>query len=179
MLDAGYSQPTRHYHNWSHIADCLSLLDGWRSEVADPATIELAFWFHDVVYDSRRGDNEEQSAVLAERFLSDHDSSAKVGAMIRATTHREPPHDVDTALLCDIDLSILAAEAERYDAYARAIRQEYAWVSESDYHAGRSKVLRAFLDRPSIYSSDAARTRWESVARRNIERELKALTARG
>jgi predicted metal-dependent HD superfamily phosphohydrolase len=174
-LDAGYSETTRHYHNWAHIADCLRRFNEWHEEVADPTVVELAFWFHDVVYDSRRSDNEEQSAVLAESFLKGRASTAKVAAMIRATTHRELPGDLDTALLCDIDLSILAADAGRYEAYAKAIRKEYDWVSGPDYRAGRSKVLQQFLARPLLYATERCRQQWEKTARRNLQRELAGL----
>jgi predicted metal-dependent HD superfamily phosphohydrolase len=175
ILDAGYGAATRHYHNWAHIADCLTQLDVLSNFAKDAIAIELALWFHDVVYDSRRSDNEEQSALIAEAKLSDQAASNKIAAMIRATTHREPPPDSDTALLCDIDLVILAADAERYDAYARVIRKEYDWVSEAEYRTGRGKVLRLFLERPYLYTTKECGRRWEAAARRNLEREITML----
>ena len=95
--------------------------------------------------------------------------------MFRATTHRGTPADSDTALLCDIDLSILAAEPARYDGYAGAIRREYAWVGEAEYRAGRAKVLQSFLQRPLLYVTAPCRFRWEDAARSTLEREIAAL----
>ena len=37
---------------------------------------------------------------------------------------------------------------------ARAVFFEYAWVTESAFRAGRSKVLQSFLDRTRIYTTD-------------------------
>ena len=175
LLGSGYASAGRHYHNWAHIADCLSLLDELRPDATDFQAVELALWFHDAVYDSRRGDNEEQSALQAEKVLSTHPRVDSIGAMIRATVHRAAPADADTALLCDIDLSILAAEPARYDGYASAIRREYAWVGEAEYRAGRAKVLQSFLQRPLLYVTTACRFRWEDAARSNLEREIASL----
>ena len=49
-----YSSPERYYHSLAHIQDCLSSFDQTRSLAAHPE--ELAIWFHDAVYDTRRSD---------------------------------------------------------------------------------------------------------------------------
>ena len=78
-------------------------------------------------------------------------------------------------MLCDIDLSVLGADAERYDRYAEAIRKEYSWVSAEDYRAGRTQVLKSFLSRPSVYSTPPCKQCWEIQARLNLDRELQSL----
>ena len=68
-LTAAYSAPNRHYHNLAHIQDCLDQLarvDGLSA--SERAILEAAIWWHDVVYDPARSDNEELSAQLAERI---------------------------------------------------------------------------------------------------------------
>src|SRR5580698_10201794 len=64
-LFARYTAADRRYHDFHHIEACLRLLDSVRGLARHPDSIELAIWFHDVVYDSRRSDNEEASASLA------------------------------------------------------------------------------------------------------------------
>lgn len=59
-----YSEPHRHYHNFHHIADSLAEFDRARHLAREPLAVELAIWFHDTVYDTRAGNNEEQSAEL-------------------------------------------------------------------------------------------------------------------
>ncbi len=66
-LVAAYTAPGRHYHNLAHIEDCLAALA--RVENLSPREREIlseAIWWHDVVYDATRADNEELSAQLAE-----------------------------------------------------------------------------------------------------------------
>jgi predicted metal-dependent HD superfamily phosphohydrolase len=79
-------------------------------------------------------------------------------------------------VLVDADLSILGAPAEVYDRYAAAVRAEYAHVPADAWRAGRSAVLRSFLDRPAIFHTAAGRGRWEEAARANLGRERAALT---
>ena len=175
QLNAGYGSASRHYHNWQHIAQCLYWL-GIQAEFANsPIAIEVAIWFHDVIYDSRRHDNEAQSALLAKEVLRGLSIADDVVKLIESTTHRNPVEGNDIALLCDIDLSILGSEATQYDDYASAVRREYDWVSEADFRARRAQVLRGFLARPFIYSLPACHDKWEIIARTNIAREIEQL----
>jgi predicted metal-dependent HD superfamily phosphohydrolase len=162
-----YSEPQRAYHNLKHIEALLRLLP-------QEPELELAAWFHDAIYDPRQSNNEEQSAQLAKRQLDslgvDAALVAQVVQLIQATkTHQAS--DATVALFIDADLSILGTEPETYARYARAIRQEYSWVAEADYRAGRSKVLQRFLDRERIYQTDMFE-QFEARARENMEGEL-------
>src|SRR5205823_640248 len=59
-LVAAYTAPDRHYHDIGHIISCLRELDGVRRLARNPVALELAIWFHDVIYDGRQQDNEER-----------------------------------------------------------------------------------------------------------------------
>ncbi|WP_324767503.1 hypothetical protein [Pokkaliibacter plantistimulans] len=174
-----YTEPHRHYHRQQHIHACLKLLDAVRSQASRPDEIALAIWFHDAIYDTHQADNEEQSACWAERFLREHHGDdaviQRVAGMIRATAGHDAADDADTALMLDIDLSILGASAEVFDQYDQAIRGEYAWVDEAAYRVGRAKVLQQFLQRPVIYLTPALRQRFEVQARANLQRAIAAL----
>jgi predicted metal-dependent HD superfamily phosphohydrolase len=88
QLAAAYTSPGRHYHNLTHIEDCLGALA--RVENLSPLDREIlsaAIWWHDVVYDATRADNEELSAQLAERHLRE-DLRQEVGRLIRLTKTR-------------------------------------------------------------------------------------------
>lgn len=173
---ATYTAPGRYYHDLAHIEDCLAVLAG----VGDLSTAEHeilteAIWWHDVVYDPTRSDNEELSAELAEAKLRP-DLRQEVGRLIRLTkTHRVEPSDRLGAILVSIDLSTLGAEPARYDAYAAAIRREFAHVADDDYRAGRAKVLREFLSRPVIFPDAGLAARYDRQARDNVARELASL----
>lgn len=178
LVDA-YQHPPRAYHNLDHIRACLEELDTVRGSCNEPNAVEAAIWFHDAIYDARRSDNEQQSAQLARRVLSNCGMSAafcdRVERLILATRHDRPPGTPDEALIIDIDLSILGQPPHIFDAYERAIREEYAFVSEPDFRAGRSKVLQRFLDCKQIYSTEGFRARYEAAARANLERSLRRL----
>ncbi|PTE11903.1 HD domain-containing protein [Mesorhizobium helmanticense] len=188
-LSALYQAESRHYHNLSHIQAMLALAGDYRASLNDPEAVEAAIWFHDAIYDSRAKDNEARSAALAETKLAgrtDAERLARVAAMISATATHELPSVQspdggdfirDTALFLDMDLAILGAAPDAFDAYEQAIRQEYGWVEEPMWNAGRGAVLKSFLARPHIFHTEEFRQRFEPQARQNMARSLKALEA--
>jgi predicted metal-dependent HD superfamily phosphohydrolase len=177
-LMAAYSESHRHYHNLEHISEMLRVVSRLADLTTGVGVVQLAVWFHDVVYNSRAKDNEERSAAraVAELNFLPSDMLEHIRAMILATRHTtEAPIDADTAVLLDADLAMLGAEERRYDRYASAIRQEYAWVEEAPYREGRSKVLDSFLLRPRIFCTQRMFEVGESAARANLRRELDRL----
>ena len=176
QLIAAYTTPGRYYHKLAHIEDCLTALA--RVEHLSPSerdTLSEAIWWHDVVYDATRADNEELSAQLAEQHVRE-DIAAEVARLIRLTkTHDVQAGDRLGAILISIDLSILAAEPARYDAYAAAIRQEFIHVPETDYRAGRASVLGRFAARPVIFPDAEFAAKYDRPARDNLARELASL----
>jgi len=177
-LVAAYTAPGRHYHNLAHIEDCLSALARVDNlSAAEREILVEAIWWHDVVYDATRADNEELSARLAEAHVR-ADISQEVGRLIRLTrTHQVLPDDRLGAILISIDLSILGAEPSRYDAYAAAIRQEFIHVRDTDYRAGRARVLGQFAARPVIFPDASFAATYDRRARENLARELASLSA--
>src|SRR5215475_9670666 len=175
-LIAAYAAPNRHYHNLAHIEDCLDKLarvDGLSA--AEREILSEAIWWHDVIYDPTRTDNEEVSAGLAEQHVRP-DIRQEVGRLIRLTkTHNVRPGDRLGAILISIDLSILGAEPARYDAYAAAIRQEFIHVPDADYRVGRAKVLGQFAARPVIFPDPGFAARYDRQARENLAREIASL----
>jgi predicted metal-dependent HD superfamily phosphohydrolase len=172
LLDR-WREPHRHYHTLAHLAAMLAIVGQW-------PVVELAVWFHDAVYDPRATDNEEASAELAERSLPAVGAApatvAEVARLVRLTaTHDSAPGDGAGALLCDADLSILAADPARYDAYAAAVRREYGHVPDEVFRIGRAEVLRHLLGLPVLYRVVPERAQWEVRARANLTRELSAL----
>jgi predicted metal-dependent HD superfamily phosphohydrolase len=145
-LAARYSEPSRHYHNLTHLHEVLEVVNNLAG--VDVPAIQLAAWFHDAIYDSRAKDNEERSADLAKGVLIPLGLPAglvvNVQRLVLLTkTHTAEADDWDGQRLLDADLAILGAEVDRYDDYANAIRREYAWVAEDDYRSGRSHEGRA------------------------------------
>jgi predicted metal-dependent HD superfamily phosphohydrolase len=179
QLVAAYTAAGRHYHDIRHIADCLRELEGVRHLCVDAQAIELAIWFHDIVYDGRKQDNEEQSAEVAEKSLRQLGASDSliqtVRELILFTRHDRTPPSIDGKLMVDIDLASLGVSAEVFDANGLAIRREYPHVSDDDFRRGRSALLGRFLERARIYYTDAFHDRYEKPARANLCRALASL----
>ncbi len=178
VLIAAYCGNDRHYHDIRHVAVMLDLLEQHATPATDWVAIRWAILYHDVVYDPRRKDNEAESAAAMARdfaaFGLDPALAARVNALILATRHGEvaPSGDATTALLIDLDLAVLAAPTAAYDAYAAAIRREYAHVPDALYREGRARVLQGFLDQAAIYCTESLKSLWEASARANLAREI-------
>lgn len=173
---AAYDDSQRHYHTRQHLRDSLRRFQAVSGLAREPLHVELALWFHDVVYRPDSSDSEEQSALWARRSLveagADAEMANAVADLIRATRHDTGVPQGDAALLCDIDLAILGAPQGAYDRYRRAIRAEYVWVPEVLYRNGRAKILQRLLDREQIYATEPFSRRLERRARANLTREL-------
>jgi predicted metal-dependent HD superfamily phosphohydrolase len=176
---AAYSEPHRHYHTTAHIDDCLAQLDQARAIAAAPHEIEIALWFHDAVYKPTSSKNEAESAGWAMQFLrsigAPEDQQTRIFNYIMATKHDAEPGGGGATIVVDIDLSILGRQAQDYDLFEERIRREYKWVPGALYRRKRIEVLESFLKRRSIYGSQYFRELYESHARRNLERAIRAL----
>jgi predicted metal-dependent HD superfamily phosphohydrolase len=181
QLAAAYAEPSRGYHDTTHLAEVLGRLDELAGAGVrfDPTVAELAAWFHDAVYDGER-DAEERSAVWAEEALAETSYADEVARLVRLTETHDP--DVADELgraLCDADLAILAAPAERYAAYVAGVRREYAYLADRDFDAGRAAVLRDLAGRAELFHTAYAREHWEPAARANLAAELTGLESAG
>ncbi|MGP4029635.1 HD domain-containing protein [Actinomadura sp. 3N407] len=181
-LDKRYGEPHRRYHTRRHLTAVLDLVDELAGHAAAPDLVRLAAWFHDAVYDPERADNEERSARLAARMLTDTDlREPDIEEIVRlielTTTHAPDQDDRNGQVLCDADLAILGADPGQYAVYAAAVREEYAFVPDEFFHAGRAQVLNGLLALPRLFHTAEARERFEERARTNIQTELTLLNA--
>ncbi|WP_239021828.1 HD domain-containing protein [Nocardioides jishulii] len=175
-LTRAYASSSRGHHGLTHLSEVLAHLDELADHVDDLATVRLAAWFHDAVYDAEP-DPEGRSAAWAERELAEHPERAEVVRLVLLTRDHDPaPGDRDGEALCDADLAILAAPSERYDEYAAGVRHEYATVPDALFRQGRAEVLRTLLQRPALFRTAHGRAAWEDRARDNVARELQQLS---
>jgi len=181
-LCKAYREPQRHYHTRAHIEDCLRQFDKLRGQAHEPEAIELALWFHDAVYRPYRSDNEQRSADWSARFLLGAGASSvlaeRVSGLILATRHEAAVDDADTALLIDVDLSILGTDANRYALFERQVRLEYRWIPGIVYRRKRAHVLESFLARERIFSSELFYLSYERSARENMASAVSHLRRR-
>lgn len=177
-LDAAYDQAHRAYHDLRHVESTLNaylfLADDLGTETG--ARVVLALVYHDAVYEPRAGDNEERSAAFARRALGtvgiEESDLLEIERLI-LLTQRHAADDPVGALVIDADLAVLQGTPEEYDAYAAAIRREYAFVPEAAYREGRVRVLEGLLGR-RLFTSPLLD---EDAARANMTREIVGLKA--
>ena len=196
-----YNEYHRHYHNLSHIHHCLAELDAYCNytgiDRSTMGSVELAIWFHDIVYNPRAkaGQNEKDSAAL---FLSEFASLSRhsiyatdiigmfrhVEQMILATIDHKVVAEPNTReykntqAFLDIDLAILGQDRDTYNKYAADIRQEYSFVPAEAFATGRIAVLETLLARPSIYLTSYFHGKYESKAKENMKTEIANLKMR-
>jgi predicted metal-dependent HD superfamily phosphohydrolase len=171
QLSAAYAAPGRHYHTLAHVARCLAWLDWSSALAAHRHEVALALWFHDAVYEPAARDNEARSGAWARRELEAAGASPEAVRRIEHSilaTAAHGPLGGDAALVCDIDLSILGAEAEEFAAFEAAVRAEYAAFDDASYARGRARVLASFLARPAVYVTSLFHAELEVRARHNL-----------
>ncbi|MFJ3959231.1 DUF4031 domain-containing protein [Arthrobacter sp. NPDC090010] len=174
-----WGEPHRHYHSRVHLLNVLEALDLLLPDAGLPADRQrgllLAAWFHDAVYRGVPGQDEEDSAVLAETTLHSLPATerADVARLVRVTADHAPgPDDIAAQLLCDADLSVLAWPAPRYARYLRAVRADYAHVPDPDFARGRAAVVAQLLSLNPLFHSPRARSLWLGKAQANLRSEL-------
>jgi predicted metal-dependent HD superfamily phosphohydrolase len=176
----------RAYHNWSHIEPMLGMFEEYRALVNDADVFETKIVGHDVIYDSRRHDNETLSAKLTVKWVTGVASPRQLDAVDKgieaSATHIVPvglPTAMasDIALFLDMDLSILGSEEDVFKQYDDAIREEYSWATDEEWKIGRAAVMKKFLSRPSIYITPQMKDRFEANARRNMTKLIETLEA--
>ena len=173
-LVAKYSEPHRAYHNLDHIERMLRLF----TEYGIPDDeVELAIWFHDVIYDPNGKHNERKSADYFLAHLGGYlwdDFSREVERLIVATNPMMKRRGSNREnLIIDIDLSILGASPAEYLDYTEGVRKEYSSVPDSKFCEGRDKILRSILSEKIFVTQHFSDL--EPQARENIQEELKKL----
>jgi len=174
-----YTSKKRHYHNLSHLENLFSELFPIKEKLEDWETIQFSIFYHDIIYNASRNDNEEKSAILAVERLKEiglyEDQILKCNHQILMTKSHEIS-DNDTNYFTDADLSILGKSWEVYEEYYQQIRKEYRIYPDFIYNGGRKKALRHFLEMDRIFKTDYFFEKYEIQARQNLQKELEILT---
>lgn len=178
-ISTNYSKSSRYYHNLEHLEDLHSQLTNEKSKIENWQVILFTLFYHDIVYKSTKKDNEEKSAELALKRMTQIGVNKKHIKLcfdqIIATKTHEPNPNSDTNFFTDADLSILGRESSQYKIYCKNIRKEYSIYSDFLYNKGRKKVINHFLSMDSIFKTDEFNSQYERQARKNLKAELESL----
>jgi predicted metal-dependent HD superfamily phosphohydrolase len=177
-----YAEPHRRYHSPEHVDHCLEELDAAREHIQDPDAVELAVWYHDIVYDVETPDNERRSAELFTTRAAEMPPQrvSKVYDLIMVTVHTQlVPSTSDQGYMVDIDLSSFGLPWERFLEDSVAVRNEFPHLSDEEFYPRQREFLAALMARDHFCFTHFFRARHEQRARRNISRYLDGLEAKG
>lgn len=173
-LLAGYREPQRHYHTLAHIEQCLGMFDQCKSLASNPDALELAVWFHDVIFEPGKSDNEKRSAQLYLQFANGvHDEPTRglVDRLIMATLHDGSSlTDSDAMYMVDIDLSSFGLSWDEFLQDSQNLRLEGAELSDAEYYRRKTNFQNCLLAKERFYLSDYFAERLETRARENLAR---------
>ena len=184
---AKYSEMGRYYHTLIHLQEMFEYYQRYRYLLQDPATVLLAIFYHDIIYDPKSLSNEEDSAHLfnlrVKEAMEKTSPSPQLACrrekifnyIIETKAHNVLNHeDYDLKLFIDFDMAILGSD--RYLQYSQDIRREYNHVDFHDYCSKRSAFLKSFLENtPNIYASNEFKSEIEIKARENVAKECTSL----
>ena len=178
-LKKRYTGSARHYHNLEHLHFMITRSEEIKTSLRDPEMVVFAIYYHDLVYNVLRKDNEVRSARIARSRLEElgipEDRIAHCVAMIEATKDHPLSEDQDTNYLLDLDMAILGVSPERYLLYTEQVREEYAIYPDMLYNKGRKHVLQQFFADEHLFRTDVFKVEFEAKASRNIQSELARL----
>lgn len=177
-----YSESGRHYHTPKHIEHCLAQFDLAAGEMDDADAVEMAIWFHDLIFKVDARDNELQSAKRFTELAAhsmDAEFKAKVHDLIMATAPPRIPKTNDEKFMLDIDLSSFGLPWDDMLRDSMAVRKESPGLSDEEFFPGQRAFLESLVNREHFYFTEFFRTRMEETARDNIQRYLKQLSDQG
>jgi predicted metal-dependent HD superfamily phosphohydrolase len=170
-----YEEPGRHYHTIGHIRDVTAAIDAWYPD--SPDWLVLAAFYHDVIYDPTRHDNEVASAQFAVAQIGDvlgaHGDDL-VRAIEMTAGHNPTTLDERDAALLVGDLIGMACSVERYRENTRLIRTEYAAFSDEEWARGRRSFIEKF-DARRILPDERRFDEAELLIHANMRDELSRL----
>jgi predicted metal-dependent HD superfamily phosphohydrolase len=171
-----YAEPQRWYHTPSHLFELLQEYEQIKDEVKNPATFIAALFYHDSIYYTVRGSqNERYSAdYMFQDMINDGISqsiAAEASDILMGTDHKTPAQTHDAKLLGELDLVIIGKPRAQYDLYRRDIRREYAHVPDDVFNPTRAEFMGRF-DKRTLYTFEPLK-QYEDDAHKNLQWEIK------
>lgn len=175
-IEENYSDKKRYYHTLTHLDNLQNQLCEVKDKITNWESILFTLYYHDIVYNALKSDNEEKSAELAELRMKQINVPTEIiencKSQILATKTHQDNSDIDTNLFIDADLSILGQDIETYKVYFQNVRQEYSIYPDIIYNPGRKKILQHFLEMDRIFKTDYFFAKFENQEKLNLHYEL-------
>lgn len=178
-IEENYSNSKRHYHTLQHLENVLIKLIEVKAEIKKWEIILFSLFYHDIIYNPFKSNNEEKSSELGEKRMTQISVSTEsikaCKKQILATKSHLPSADSDTNYFTDADLSVLGQPWEIYSEYVKNVRKEYSLYPDLIYIPGRKNVLKHFLEMDRIFKTDFFYMKLEAQAKENLSKEMSFL----
>lgn len=148
-----WNEPHRFYHNIDHLNFLVDtfrqMYDNSEITAEEMSTLILVAFFHDVIYDPKRDDNEAKSVDYFRK--SCEDGSMKTGFadqvmnMILDTSYRIEPKDKLSKIFWKADNSVLGLPVNKLIEVEHKIFQEFQFAPYDKYRKGRIEFLESSL----------------------------------
>ena len=144
-----YSEPHRYFHTFDHVLNILSQIDDYYiknpsfESVCMKVQMQHAAVFHDIVYDPKRNDNEEQSVKLMREIQDYYNYGKEVETIILNTREQFPNHNASQVFNYFDRKALFGTFPELFD-YGNKIWKEYSFHSYQDFIKGHINVIDSF-----------------------------------
>ncbi|KAI6170030.1 hypothetical protein M3Y98_01197000 [Aphelenchoides besseyi] len=184
LINERYS--TREFHGFLHLSQMMKLFDEHKEELKDRYAVAFAIFFKNLAFDPAKGLDAEENVNLMKQFASEATLNQEnyiislledsANNCTEAHLSKDSYGEMDVHFLIDFDTAWMADSPDEYRKHCEAVRRESANLSDDEYRTERLKLLRLFLQVPNIFATKTFRDRYESAARKNIEKEIKRLS---
>jgi len=189
-----YTEAHRAYHRLEHLEYLFDLHDKYWYLADDRDALELAIWFHDVIYDTKKvRERSESNELLSERYAREVMSKFGISStlqnvvsgLIMVTRHIPgSARTRDEMLMADMDWSPLGCPWKQFAQNGMQLEFEElkSGANAEDVRKGRVAFLAAALEHkdgrevvhPQYYLPEFQK-KFEKQAIRNMKRALKEL----
>ena len=145
-----WGEKHRHYHTTTHLIQILQDIEKnvWFNSLSIPEkhALLLAAFFHDIVYDPKRKDNEDASIKYFKQNFAGANNQTMlktVSDLIETTKYRKRPTKLLEKIFWDADNESLKHGYENQIRIGKLIRKEYSHVSEKEFNKGRIKFFES------------------------------------
>lgn len=195
-LSVLYAQKHRHYHDITHVMNCLAEFEAYRKDNIDSVSSDEAYAvtasirYHDAVYNPYSTANEFESSNLVPYATP---FSAEVRKIVQLTKEHLTTLNWDrlpvllskdwirsAQIMLDIDLVGFGKSWQEYKRNGDNIRKEYYNTSDEEFFKGRLNFLNAMqkrmIDSGSIYYTPYFHNNYNLRARSNIQEDIDITT---
>lgn len=171
----------RHYHTLEHVNNVLNSLNLFTElDAEDRLLLKYVAWFHDIVYDPTKTNNENESGIVFVNFALEFgflfDFAKEGHKLILLTDHKSDINSHLGKIICDCDL--VGFSFSNFLERSELVRKEYSHINDEQWKKGRLLFLKSMLDKEHIFKTVRFRKLYETEARNNINEEIVYLNSK-